>query len=49
MLFFDCTMETCTKRLMERNQGRSDDNPTAIGKRFETYKTDNLPVIDYYE
>ena len=49
VLFFDCSQETCVSRLLSRGQGRSDDNPEAIAKRFETYQQKNLPVIDYYE
>lgn len=49
MLFFDCSKETCIDRLMNRGQGRSDDNSEAIEKRFETYVQKNLPVVTYYE
>jgi len=35
--------------LLNRGQGRSDDNAEAIVKRFETYQQKNLPVINYYE
>jgi len=49
VLFFDCSLETCKDRLLNRGQGRSDDNEEAIVKRFETYQQKNLPVITYYE
>ena len=49
MLFFDCTQEIAYERLMGRNQGRSDDKPEAIAKRFTTYTEENMPVINYYE
>ena len=35
--------------MLNRGQGRSDDNAEAIVKRFETYQQKNLPVINYYE
>ena len=49
VLFFECSQEVCAERLMNRGQGRSDDNIETINKRFETYKTKNMPVIDFYE
>ena len=49
MLFFDCSQETCTQRILGRGQGRSDDNPDAVAKRFDTFQQKNLPVINYYE
>ena len=49
MLFFDCTQETATDRILGRAGNRSDDNLETIKMRFETYNTKNLPVISYYE
>ena len=49
MLFFDCTQETATDRILGRAGNRSDDNFETIKMRFETYNTKNLPVISYYE
>ncbi len=39
ILFFDCSEETMTKRVMKRAQGsgRSDDNIESLKKRFRTY------------
>ena len=34
VLFFDCPEEVLEKRLLNRNQGRSDDNIETIRKRF---------------
>ncbi len=49
VLFFDCSEETATDRILGRAGGRSDDNIETIKMRFETYATKNLPVISYYE
>jgi len=49
VLFFECSQEVCTERIMQRGQGRSDDNPEAVAKRFETFAAKNMPVIHYYE
>jgi len=49
VLFFDCSQETCTERILGRAGSRTDDNAETIQKRFETYQQKNLPVITYYE
>jgi len=37
-------------RLLERGKtsGREDDNVESIKKRFRTYKSDTMPVIEHY-
>lgn len=49
-LFFTTTEEVMLKRLLERGKtsGREDDNVESIKKRFRTYKSDTMPVIEYY-
>jgi adenylate kinase len=51
VLFFDCTLETMTERLLERGKtsGRSDDNMGSIRKRFDTFTNQSLPVLDHYK
>jgi adenylate kinase len=51
VLFFDCTLETMTERLLERGKtsGRADDNMDTIRKRFETFTSKSIPVLDYYK
>ncbi|KAK6121603.1 hypothetical protein DH2020_044662 [Rehmannia glutinosa] len=48
VLFFDCSEEEMEKRLLNRNQGRDDDNIETIRKRFNVYMESSLPVIEYY-
>ncbi|PIN00336.1 Uridylate kinase/adenylate kinase [Handroanthus impetiginosus] len=48
VLFFDCSEEEMEKRLLNRNQGREDDNIETIRKRFKVYMESSLPVIEYY-
>ncbi|XP_020088553.1 UMP-CMP kinase 3-like isoform X1 [Ananas comosus] len=48
VLFFDCPEEELIKRLLNRNQGRVDDNINTIIKRLRVYFDSTLPVIDYY-
>jgi len=50
ILFFDCPEEVMEKRLLKRGEtsGRSDDNLASIKKRFKTFQTESMPVIEYY-
>jgi len=50
-LFYECSLETMEKRIMERSKtsGRSDDNPESIKKRFHTYESETKPVVDHFE
>ncbi|RDB24028.1 UMP-CMP kinase [Hypsizygus marmoreus] len=50
VLYFSTTEEVMRKRLLVRGQtsGREDDNAESIKKRFNTYKSDTMPVIDHY-
>ena len=51
VLVLDCAEEICMKRIIKRskNSNRIDDNEECIKKRFETYYTETLPVIQYYD
>ncbi|CAI0404399.1 unnamed protein product, partial [Linum tenue] len=48
VLFFDCPEEEMVQRVLNRNQGRVDDNIDTIKKRLKVFETLSLPVIDYY-
>lgn len=52
VLFLDCSMEECTRRVMDRaaqGSGRNDDNEETLKKRFNTYETQSKPVLKEYE
>ncbi|KAG7617268.1 unnamed protein product [Arabidopsis thaliana] len=49
VLFFDCPEEEMVKRVLNRNQGRIDDNITTMKKRLKIFNALNRPVIDYYK
>lgn len=52
VLFCECSKEVCTQRCLIRGaagSGRSDDNEEVLVKRHETYITNTLPIIEYYE
>ncbi|CAN0902568.1 Probable UMP-CMP kinase 2 [Linum grandiflorum] len=48
VLFFDCPEEEMVKRVLNRNQGRVDDNIDTFKKRLKVFEAMSLPVIDYY-
>jgi UMP-CMP kinase len=49
-LFFDCPEEVMERRLLSRGEssGRSDDNLESIRKRFRTYMTETVPIIESF-
>lgn len=52
VLFCECSKEVCTQRCLKRGaagSGRSDDNEEVLVKRHETYITNTLPIIEYFE
>ncbi|XP_023018326.2 cytidine/uridine monophosphate kinase Dak1 [Leptinotarsa decemlineata] len=52
VLFFDCPLEICLERCLNRGasgSGRVDDNPESLKKRFNTYLNETRPIIDYYD
>ncbi|XP_023518091.1 UMP-CMP kinase-like isoform X2 [Cucurbita pepo subsp. pepo] len=48
VLFFDCPEDEMMKRVLNRNQGRVDDNIDTIKKRLKVFSALNLPVVKYY-
>ncbi|KAK1413411.1 hypothetical protein QVD17_35184 [Tagetes erecta] len=48
VLFFDCSEEEMERRILNRNQGRVDDNINTIRKRFKVFVESSLAVINYY-
>ncbi|KAK3034556.1 hypothetical protein RJ639_033802, partial [Escallonia herrerae] len=48
VLFFECSNEVMRSRLLNRNQGRADDNSATITKRLQLYLESTLPVVNYY-
>lgn len=49
VLYFDCAEEEMERRLLNRNQGREDDNIETIRKRFKVFLDSSLPVVEYYD
>lgn len=51
VLVFDCSEEVCVERCLGRGaagSGRSDDNLESLKKRFNTFFSDSLPIINHY-
>lgn len=48
VLFFDCPEAVMEKRLLGRNEGRSDDNIETVRKRFKTYADSTYPIIEAF-
>jgi len=50
VIYYKTTEEVMLSRLLERGKtsGREDDNVESIKKRFRTYETDTMPVIEHY-
>jgi len=50
MLFFECPLPVLEQRIMGRAQysGRKDDNLESLRQRFETYKTETMPIVDVF-
>ncbi|XAR66152.1 Nucleoside-diphosphate kinase [Bertholletia excelsa] len=48
VLFFDCPEKEMVKRILNRNQGRVDDNIDTVKKRLEVFNALSLPVVSYY-
>jgi adenylate kinase len=49
VVLIDCTRDEVTARLIKRGQGRADDSPEVIGKRFDVYEEQTRPVVEHYE
>lgn len=49
VLFFECPEDIMTRRLLGRNEGRTDDNEATIRKRFAVFHESTLPVVQHYE
>ncbi|PHU22868.1 UMP-CMP kinase [Capsicum chinense] len=48
VLFFDCPEEVMVKRVLNRNEGRVDDNEHTVKERLKVYKGTTLPVVNHY-
>jgi adenylate kinase family enzyme len=51
MLYFECPLEVLTQRILGRAQysGRSDDNVQSMKARFESFKTETLPIVEHFK
>jgi len=49
MLFFDCSQEEMERRVLNRGQGRSDDNPETMKKRIGTFVKITTPLCEWMD
>lgn len=51
MLFFECPYDVLQQRIMGRSKytGRSDDNLESIKLRFDTFKAETLPTVEFFK
>ena len=47
IIFFDLEKDDAVQRILNRNEGRSDDNVASIERRFGEYKKKTEPIMDY--
>lgn len=45
-IYYECSPETMTERILGRNQGRNDDNQEGAKKRIENFNKETVPIID---
>ena len=50
MLYFECPLPELERRILGRApfSGRSDDNVESMKLRFETFKAESLPIVEYF-
>ncbi|PHQ32374.1 nucleoside monophosphate kinase [Rhodopirellula bahusiensis] len=50
MLFFECPYDVLEKRVLARAKytGRQDDNLESLKSRFDTFKAETLPTVEYF-
>ena len=50
MLYFECPYDVLEKRILSRAQysGRSDDNVETMKLRFDTFKAETLPTVEFF-
>ena len=51
MLYFECPYDVLEKRILGRAKysGRSDDNVESMKLRFDTFKAETLPTVEFFK
>ncbi|MEL6108861.1 MAG: nucleoside monophosphate kinase [Planctomycetota bacterium] len=51
LVFFECPYEVLEKRILGRAKytGRSDDNVESLKQRYDTFQSETLPIVDFFE
>eukprot|EP01032_Pedospumella_encystans_P020141 gene20141-22890_t len=50
VLCIDCNEAELERRILERGitSGRTDDNPAVVKRRFQSFQTETMPVLEYF-
>ncbi len=50
MLYFECPYDVLEKRILGRAKytGRNDDNIESLKQRFDTFKSESLPIVEHF-
>ncbi len=48
-VFINVDRETCIQRICGRNEGRNDDNEEIGRRRYDVYRKETEPIIEYYK
>ena len=48
-LYIEVSNEEMKKRILGRNEGRTDDNEATIAKRLDTFEKETKPIVSYFE
>jgi len=51
MVYFECPYPVLEKRILSRAKysGRTDDNTDSLKLRFDTYKAETLPTVEFFK
>ena len=49
VIYLNATEENMKKRILNRNEGRSDDKIEGVLQRISLFKTETLPLIQFFK
>lgn len=49
VIYIDLPEEEAIRRILNRNEGRPDDNEKTVKIRLDAFNTETIPVIEYYK
>ena len=49
VLYFECSNDEMKKRLMKKQEGKTDNNEETISKKIENFHNETLPILEIYQ